>query len=45
LRLECEGAEGQNSSLPGMSLVASNARCGLFCVTEAEVPEAYEHDD
>ena len=37
--------EGQNSSLPGMSLVAGGARCGLFCVTEAKEPEAYEHDD
>ena len=50
LRLECESAEGQNSSVPGMSLVAGCARCGFFCVSlgiaiiSASAPDFFTED-
>jgi hypothetical protein len=44
LRLERDVAEGQNSSLPGMNLMAACGRRGLLRVTEAK-DRKHEHDD
>jgi hypothetical protein len=44
LRLERDVAEGQNSSLPGMNLMAACGRRGLLRVIEAK-DRKHEHDD